>query len=276
MAGRDASRGDGIIRRAVPVMGTVVSIHVRAGSAEPPALYLAIAEARARLHRADAVFSTWKTDSPVSRLRRGELMVDEAPPEVVDVLARCHEAREMSGGWFDPWAAAGGVDPTGLVKGWAAARALAALQDAGAAAGMVSAGGDVAVFGSPQPGRPWRIGVQNPFDRQTVAAVVNPLGAIATSGTYERGAHIYNPFTGRPATVVASATVTGPDLGLADALATALAAGGEEALPCIDSIDGYEALIIGSDGSLVCTASFPDAAGTSGVQPEVAAGRPAS
>lgn len=273
-SGEEVARraADGLIRRAVPVMGTVVSIHVRAGSADPAAVYLALAEARTQLHRADAVFSTWKADSPVSRLRRRELMPDEAPPEVAEVLARCAEAREMSCGWFDPWAAPGGVDPTGLVKGWAATRALAALHEAGPAAAMVSAGGDVAVFGSPQPGRLWRIGVQNPFDRHTIAAVVNPPGAVATSGSYERGAHLYNPFTGRHATAVASATVTGPDLGLADALATAVAVGGEEALPCIAALDGYEALMIRSDGSLTRTDRFPDAdRGGSARTPPVAA-----
>lgn len=252
------SETDGVLRRTVPVMGTVVSIHVRAGSAPRSAVHLALADARAALERADAVFSTWKADSPVSRLRRGELTVEEAPPEVAEVLARCEHARGISAGWFDPWAAPGGVDPTGLVKGWAAARALDLLRAAGAEAAMVSAGGDVAVFGMPEPGRPWRIGVQNPFDRATVVAVAAPPGAMATSGTYERGLHLYDPFTGRSTTAVASATVTGPELDLADALATAVAVGGEHALGCVDALDGYEALVIRLDGSMLRTSRFPD------------------
>ena len=240
-------------------MGTVVSIHVRPGRLDRPAVYLALAEVRARLHKADAVFSTWKTDSPVSRMRRGELDLADAPAEVGEVLARCEQARKASGGWFDPWAAPGGVDPTGLVKGWAAARALGALEESGVEAAMVSAGGDVAVFGPPRRGGRWRIGVQNPFDRSTVVAVAHPPGAIATSGCYERGRHIFDPFTGRPAETVASATVTGPDLALADALATAVASGGEAVLPWIEQASGYEALVIGHDGSMIRTAGFPDA-----------------
>jgi thiamine biosynthesis lipoprotein len=245
-----AAKGDhGLVRRAEPVMGTVVSIHVRPGSVPMDQVYLAIAEARARLHRADAVFSTWKEQSPVSRLRRGELGLEDAPPEVAEVLRRAAEAKERSGGWFDPWAAPGGVDPTGMVKGWAAARALASLRDSGVAAAMVNAGGDAALWGEREPGRPWRIGIQNPFDRTSLAAVLEPASAVATSGSYERGRHVFDPFTGRPASAVASATVTGPDLDMADALATALLAGGDRALAHVEAMDGYEALLIGHDGS---------------------------
>jgi thiamine biosynthesis lipoprotein len=267
---------DDLVRRAEPVMGTVVSIHVRPGHMGPgprplDEVYLAIAEARARLHRADAVFSTWKEHSPLSRIRRGELRVERAPPEVAEVLARAAEAKKRSGGWFDPWAAPGGVDPTGLVKGWAAARALAALRDCGAAAAMVNAGGDVAVWGPRQPdhtgpdhtgpdhtgqGHPWRIGIQNPFDRASLAAVVEVGSAVATSGCYERGRHVFDPFTGRPASAVASATVTGPELDMADALATGLLAGGWRALEHVEALEGYEALLIAHDGSLHPTAGL--------------------
>ena len=80
--------------------------------------------AEARLRWVDDVFSTWKPESPVSRLRRGEIGLGDAPPEVAEVLELCRRAREASDGWFDPWAMPGGVDPTGLVKGWAVERAL--------------------------------------------------------------------------------------------------------------------------------------------------------
>ena len=248
------------IRRAEPVMGTVVSFDIRPGEgADRDAAYLALADARALLHRADAVFSTWKPLSPVSRLRRGEIGLDDVPDVVRGVLDRCRLAEQMSGGWFDPWAMPGGVDPTGLVKGWAASLAADAIEAAGVAGVMVSAGGDVAVRGEPEPGRPWRIGIQNPFDRNTVVAVANPPGAIATSGAYERGLHVYDPHTGRPAEVVASATVTGPELDLVDALATGLLAGGPAALPAIEALTGFEAMLIGLDASVTTTAGFPRA-----------------
>ncbi len=241
-------------------MGTVVSFDVRPGRADRGTVFLALAKARAVLHRADAVFSLWKPNSPANRLRRAEIGLEEAPPEVAEVLDRCRAARDRSGGWFDPWAMPGGVDPTGLVKGWAAGLALEALVDAGVQAALVSAGGDVALFGEPEPGQRWRIGIQNPFDRATLAAVAEPTGAIATSGSYERGLHVVDPHTGQPASAVASATVTGPDLDMADALATALVAGGHDALHHVETFEGYEALLIGLDGSFTATEGFPEAA----------------
>ena len=248
------------IRRAESVMGTVASFNIRPGPVPPGLVYLALAEARARLHRADAVFSLWKTQSPMSRLRRGEIRLEDAPVELSEVLRQCEAARAASHGWFDPWAMPGGVDPTGLVKGWAAQQALDVLQLAGVPAAMVNAGGDVAVSGQPEPGRPWRIGVRDPWHAKRVIAVVSTSGAIATSGTYERGEHLLDPHTGRPSSPIASATVTGPDLGLADALATGVAAAGEAGLDWFGDLDGYEVLIVRHDGSRRRTPGFPSAA----------------
>ena len=240
------------------VMGTAVTIDVYlapgATARQSAAARDRVAAACAVLHRADEIFSTWQPGSPVSRLRRGEITVGQAPPEVSRVLARCAVAREASGGWFDPWAMPGGVDPTGYVKGWAAQRALGILAGPGVCGAIVNAAGDVASFGGLADGRPFRIGIADPAaPRRQLAAVAEINGAIATSGTYERGEHLIDPRTGRPAARAASATVTGPDLGLADALATALAVAGETSpLPAC-----YEALIIGFDGSRRWTPGFP-------------------
>jgi thiamine biosynthesis lipoprotein ApbE len=61
--------------------------------------------------------------------------------------------------------------------------------------------------------------------------------------------------------------VTGPDLGLADALATALAVAGDPGLALIDGLDGYEALVINTDGSKRRTKRFPAAAAGTGRRP---------
>ena len=167
------------------------------------------------------------------------------------MLGRCAVARQLSGGAFDPWAMPGGVDPTGLVKGWAAARSLRALAGAGAADVMVNAGGDIAVTGGP-----WRIGVRHPSAPDQLAAIVEVGGAIATSADYERHGQLVDPRSGRPAAAVASATVTGPDLDLADALATALAVAGPELLPEIDRIPGYGAFVIALDGRRFATSGL--------------------
>ena len=137
----------------------------------------ALRSAVASLHEADDVFSTWKAESPMSRLRRGEIRLEEAPPEVAEVLALCENARALSAGWFDPWRLPGGVDPTGLVKGWAAQRALGVLKKAGLAGAMVNAGGDIAVFGEPAPGEPWRMGIRDPRTDDGLLCVVTIEGS---------------------------------------------------------------------------------------------------
>jgi FAD:protein FMN transferase len=244
------------IRRTEEVMGTVVSFDIRPGQASRDEVYLALAEARAGLHRADAVFSTWKPNSPVSRLRRGQLRMEDAPSDVAVVLELCAVARQQSGGWFDPWAMPGGVDPTGLVKGWAARNALSRIEAAGVAGAMVNAGGDIALAGAPEIARSWHIGIRDPWDATRVIAVVEGETAVATSGAYERGDHVLNPRTAEPASPIASATVTGPDLALADAFATGLLAAGESGLDWIGAVGGYEGLVVRTDGSMVGTSGI--------------------
>jgi thiamine biosynthesis lipoprotein len=240
------------------VMGTVVAIDVYPnGQPWGPEPTLGMARARAVLRRADAIFSTWKQDSPMSRLRRGEISCEEAPEEIAEVLERCVVARNISGGWFDPWAMPGGIDPTGYVKGWAAQRALAELVSSGVSGAMVNAAGDIAGFGGPEPTTGFRIGVVDPFAPGQLACVVQLTGAIATSGCYERGAHLIDPHSRRPMARAASASVTGPDLGLADALATALAVAGQAGLRLIEAIEGYEGLIVDFDGIPHWTDNFP-------------------
>ncbi|HZU72020.1 MAG TPA: FAD:protein FMN transferase [Acidimicrobiales bacterium] len=239
-------------------MGTVVSFDVRGDDAD--GLRRGLQDACALLHRADEVFSTWKPDSPMNRLRRNEISLAEAPPEVTEVLERCRRARRLSAGWFDPWALPGGVDPTGLVKGWAAQRAALALERTGTTAAMVNAGGDVAVLGRPAPGRPWRIGIRDPRHPErmvAVAALTDGFAALATSGTYERGNHVLDPFTGEPAATLLSASVVGADLADADALATGLLAAGTDGLAVVAGLEGYEALVVETDLSLKATEGFP-------------------
>jgi FAD:protein FMN transferase len=247
--------GSVTFRHAEPVMGTVVSFAVRPGGQPPERTRQAIEAACAVLHRADDVFSLYRSETPLSRLRRGELEVDECPPEVSEVLERCREARERSGGWFDPWAMPGGLDPTGLVKGWAAAEAAQVLSDAGLAAGMVNAAGDVATFGSAAAGRSWRIGVRSPDAADRLLCALETRGAVATSGNYERGDHVIDPRTGQPARG-RSATVCGPDLAIADALATGLLAAGAGGLDSVRG-SGYEALLVDHAGEIHHTPDVP-------------------
>lgn len=238
------------------VMGTVVSFTVEPGPVPDADARKAVEDACRLLHRLDDTFSLWKPESAMSRLRRGELDMAEMAPEVPVVIELCAEARRLSGGWFDPWAMPGGVDPTGLVKGWALDQAAAVLERAGVEAALVNGGGDLVALGRPSSSGSWRVGIRHPWDAGALAGVVELDRAIATSGSYERGPHLVDPRTGRPTTGAASATVCGPCLAMADAFATALAVGGDEVLSLISGLPGYDAYLIRADATEVATATM--------------------
>ena len=210
------------------------------------------------LRDVDAVFSTYRDDSEISRLGRGELVLEDANPDVRWVLARCEELRDETGGYFDA-RAGGSLDPSGLVKGWAVERAASLLEEAGVRNVAVSAGGDMCLRGRALPEPGWRVGIQHPIERDRVAAVIeaNDL-AVATSGAYTRGDHVLDPHSGRPPAGVLSVTVTGPDLAVADAYATAAFAMGEAGPAWTARLPrGYGAMTALADGRLLSTAGFP-------------------
>lgn len=174
------------------------------------------------LHQVDAWFSTYRADTPITMLRNGLIDLHQVPPVVRHVLDACASAKSITGGAFDPWAVPGGVDPSGYVKGWAAGRLADMVVARGIPNVSINASGDIACRGLQAPGQPWAVGIQNPYERTQVVEVVHLVhGAIATSGLYERGNHVRDPRTGLDVVHYDSATIVGPDAGLADALATA-------------------------------------------------------
>ena len=231
--------------RVEHVMGMPIVVEAR-GCDVPDAVF-------GWFRRVDATFSTYKEESAISRLRRGELALGEADADVRDVLRRCRELREETGGWFDVDAV--GLDPSGFVKGWSVDEAAAILDRAGAAEYAINAGGDIRTRGR------WRIGIQHPAEPQAVAKVVEGDDlCVATSGAYERGEHVRDPFTGAAPAGILSVTVTGPDLGTADAYATAAyAMGPRRAIDWTARLRGYEALTILSGGRVLATPGFPTA-----------------
>jgi thiamine biosynthesis lipoprotein len=237
-------------------MGTVFSFDVRGG--DPRAVRAALEEAVDGLHRADAVFSTYREDSQLSRLARGELTAGECDPEVGEVLELAAEAERASDGWFST-TYEGRLDPTGIVKGWAVERAARTLAAAGATGVSVNGGGDVQLLGVPGAGRPWRVGIADPLRPGGLAAVITAAGttelAVATSGTAERGAHIVDPRTGRPAvTDLLAVTVVAPRLTWADCWATAaFAMGARQGLTWLETLPDVEALLITAGDEVRCT-----------------------
>jgi len=219
-------------------MGTVFSFDVPA-EIDPDVL----TAATTRLHAIDATYSTYQHDSAVNRLDRGEVTLDACPAEVAVVLRLCADASRATGGWFSALAS-GRLDPSGLVKGWAVQQASELITAAGYPHHSINGGGDV--YGA---GGPWRFGVTDPFDASRLLTVIEGSDlAVATSGTAERGAHVLNPFTRRPATALRSVTVVGPSLTHADAYATAAVAMGASARNWLSTLDDYDSLVIDSDG----------------------------
>ncbi len=245
------------VRHVEPVMGTMVSFELRPGPLDPTRVTAALEASSRALHQVDEEFSTYRPESPMSHLRGGELALADAPDSIREVLRRCAWLKELSEGWFDPWAMPGGVDPTGFVKGWAVEEAGKVLTDAGIGDWMINAGGDIATCGRPGPGRRWLVGIVDPEDNRRMIATAALGGTLATSGRSERGDHILDPTTGRPSRRLLSASVAGPDLGVADALATALSAAGEEGLDWLVAVDDYSALIVRNDRSTLRTPGFP-------------------
>jgi thiamine biosynthesis lipoprotein len=251
------------IRRAEEIWGTVISLDVRDEVSDD-----AVDACYAWFRRVDDIFSTWRADTEIMRIGVGRLAVADASPEVREVLDACEQMRLESNGAFD--IRAGGhsraqwrpglapLDPSGFVKGWALGRAADLLDAAGSRCFSINAGGDVFARGVPAGSRGWRVGVQHPWERDRVAAVVE-IGdrAVATSGRYERGDHVLVPATGRPATGLASVTVVGPDPGVADAYATAaVVLGPAEGMRWLATRVGYEGFGITDSRASLLTPGF--------------------
>ena len=237
-----------MISSAEEVMGTVVSFLIDPGPLNGEEVDQALEQARRELHELDERFSLWKSESELCRWRAG--LVSEPSALMDEVIELCAGAYDITKGLFDAWALPGGFDPTGLVKGWAAQRALDHLVSAGVAGALVNAGGDICVA----PGGSYEVGIRHPSDPTALCGVVDVTGAVATSGIYERGVHLVHPFAGEVAGV--AATVVGESLVVCDVLATALVVGGSDVLFLMEELSGFEGFFVDHDGFMYTTSAM--------------------
>ncbi len=248
--------------RVEALMGTVVTVDVRGRTGST--VDEAISAVLEQLRTIEQVFSPWLPESEISRIADGDLDVADASPDVRFVLSACDHLRVVSGGAFDVRGARpdGRLDPSGFVKGWAVEEAARHLDEAGLRDYGINAGGDVLLRGDAEPGTGtgWRVGVRDPDDVDRVIRVLKVRGqAVATSGQYERPAHIRDPRPGTPVSrparaPLASLTVVGPSLGWADAYATAGFVMGARGLDWVAGRAGYGALAVDAERRLTWTA----------------------
>jgi thiamine biosynthesis lipoprotein len=232
-----------------------ISLALRGRHSGDAAARAAWGDVMATLRYVDAVFSTYRGDSHISRLGRGEIGLEDCPPEVAEVLELGAAAERESAGAFSirlpgpdgsPM-----LDPSGVVKGWAVERAAAALRALPDTDFCLSAGGDMTCRTLDPGAAPWQIGVEDPADPRRIRAIVPVFtGAVATSGTAHRGRHLVDARTGRAPVGVASVTVVAASLTSADIDATAAYAQGPDAARWLETRPGRSGLVVWDDGTV--------------------------
>lgn len=204
----------------------------------------------------DKRFSPYKPDSEISLMNSGRRTAEESSPEMQTIFQLARATQRQTNGYFQI-TRAGRTDPSGIVKGWAIQGAAEMLRTKGLKNFLVDAGGDLAVAGRNQNNQPWQIGIRHPFDRAKNVKIlsVSDVG-VATSGTYIRGRHIYNPLSGREVDEIVSLTVIGPNVYEADRFATAAFAMGRAGITFIEQLSGFEGYMIDPTGLATMTTGF--------------------
>ena len=183
----------------------------------------------------DEKYSPFKETSEVAKFNRGE----KVSHEMTKILELAQDLKNQTNGYFDIVRPDGKIDPSGIVKGWAIKNAANILKDLGYKKFYVDAGGDAEIVG-----KNWKWGIRNPFNKSEIVKVLKLSNCgIATSGTYERGQHIYNP-VGKKSEItdVVSLTVIGPDVYEADKFSTPAFAMGRAGIEFIErqkDLEGY-------------------------------------
>jgi len=206
-------------------------------------------------HEIDSMFSTYKKTSEISRINRKTLRPENASPEVKKILKLAEETKILTKGYFDI-GVEGIIDPSGLVKGYAINEASKMLVKKGYKNYYIEIGGDIDIRGL-KNGQKWRVGIRNPHASQNNTRIVHLSNVgIATSGTYERGMHIYDPVKKKLASGISSVTVIGINVFEADRMATAVYAMGTKGLDFIETQQNLEGYMVTLEGRELMTTGF--------------------
>lgn len=204
----------------------------------------------------DKIFSTYKKDSEISKINRREIDKKDYTLEVREVLTLSEKTKKQTNGYFNIWHN-GYLDPSGLVKGLAIWNASKNLKKYGFKNFYIDAGGDVQVYGLNSQNKKWRVGIKNPFNQREIIKVLSLTNqAIATSGTYIRGEHIYNPITNVEQKEIVSLSVIAQNIYDADRFTTAAFAMGRRGIEFISSKKNLEGYMIDKDGTATFTNGF--------------------
>jgi thiamine biosynthesis lipoprotein len=240
------------MKKQATIMGMPVTVQIVDSNATDED----IQDVFAYLHYIDQKFSTYKKDSEISQINRGEVKHLDYSNEMQKVLASCEETKQLTDGYFDI-NLNGILDPSGIVKGYAIWQAAQILKKKGYANFYVEIAGDIQVFGKNEDGESWKVGIQNPFNLKEIIKIVRLSNkGIATSGNYQRGKHILNPKTKLAADEIAGISVIGPNVYEADRFATAAFAMGEEGIKFIGRIKGFAGYMVRNDRTAVMTGGF--------------------
>lgn len=206
----------------------------------------------------DERFSTYKAASEITRINNSLVRENERSSEMLEVLALCAETSRLTDGYFDIVGRDGRLDPSGLVKGWSIRNAAKLLAGVGYKNFYVDAGGDIEARGRNAAGEPWIVGIRDPFGGKDMVKVLRVSGAgVATSGTYLRGQHVYDPRRKTEAiTDIVSLTIIGPDIYEADRFATAAFAMGRAGIAFVARVRGLEGYMIDASGVATMTPGF--------------------
>ncbi|MEY3561600.1 MAG: hypothetical protein RL068_752 [Actinomycetota bacterium] len=244
-----------VLLHDLEAMGTVFRFTF--AKADQPQVLAQLAAAIEIIREADQAFSTYKKESEVSRINRGEINLAEASDDVRLISDVCRIWELRTEGGFASTDRLGNWDPSGIVKAWAAQSAVRYLEAHGLTNFSLNAGGDILLGSGAQP-ELQRVGVAKPRPIASIGFQAEQIldlsessyAAVATSGSAERGNHIWGQAKG-----ILQVSVIGSDLISADVWATALYAKGVALFPELEE-QGLQASITFEDGSKITSSGY--------------------